>query len=163
MPDTTSDSSVELLMKAQSGDEDALNDLLGRHLPRLQRWASGRLPARARSMLDTGDLVQDAMRNALRHLNTFEIRTDGGLQAYFRRAVLNRIKDLYRRAARRPIREEMSEDIPVPGPSALDVAIGNEALEEYERALASLSESERDAIVLRVELGLNYGEIAEVR
>lgn len=155
------DSSVDLLLKAQSGNDDALNRLLARYLPRLQRWASGRLPSGVRTMLDTGDLVQDAVINALRHLDTFEIRTEGALQAYLHRAVNNRITDLYRRAAtRRQVRGEMPEDIVAAGPSPLVAAIGAETLEHYERALATLTEGERQAIVLRIELGLSYEEMA---
>jgi RNA polymerase sigma factor (sigma-70 family) len=161
MPEVKTDSSVDLLLKAQSGDENALNRLLARYLPRLERWASGRLPSGVRTMLDTGDLVQDAVINALRHLDTFEIRTEGALLAYLRRAVNNRITDLYRRAAtRRQVRGEMPEEIVAPGISPLVAAIGAETLEHYERALATLSDPERQAIVLRVELGLSYEEIA---
>src|SRR6266849_2460672 len=115
MSEIRADSSVDLLLKAQSGDEDALNRLLARYLPRLQRWASGRLPSAVRTMLDTGDLVQDAVINALRHLDTFEIRTEGALLAYLRRAVYNRITDLYRRAARRQARGEMPKEIVAAG------------------------------------------------
>jgi RNA polymerase sigma factor (sigma-70 family) len=160
MPEIKGDSSVDLLLKAQSGDDDALNELLARYLPRLQRWASGRLPAGVRTMLDTGDLVQDAIINALRHLNTLEIRTESALQAYLRQAVKNRIIDLYRRAARHPVREEIPENALADDTSPLEAAIGAEALECYERALASLKHDEREAIVLRVELGLDYEEMA---
>jgi RNA polymerase sigma factor (sigma-70 family) len=160
MPEIKGDSSVDLLLKAQSGDDDALNELLARYLPRLQRWASGRLPAGVRTMLDTGDLVQDAIINALRHLNTLEIRTESTLQAYLRQAVKNRIIDLYRRAARHPVREEIPENALADDTSPLEAAIGAEALECYERALASLKHDEREAIVLRVELGLDYEEMA---
>jgi hypothetical protein len=52
MPDDP-ERSIDLLLKAQSGEEDALNRLLARYLPRLQRWASGRMPAGIRSMSDT--------------------------------------------------------------------------------------------------------------
>ena len=155
------DSSVELLVKAQSGDDDALNQLIARYLPRLTRWASGKLPAGMRSMLDTNDLVQDAIVNALRHLDTLEIRSEGTLQAYLRRAVNNRIIDLYRRAGRRPRREDFPEDAPAPGASPLEAAIGAERLEAYERALEALGSEEREAIVLRVELGFSFQEIAD--
>jgi RNA polymerase sigma factor (sigma-70 family) len=160
MTDVRADSSVELLVKAQSGDGEALNGLLARYLPRLKRWASGRLPTGMRTMLDTNDLVQDAVINALRNLDTLEIRSEGTLQAYLRRAVNNRIIDLYRRAGRRPVRQEMPEDAASPAASPLEVAIGAEAVESYERALATLSDAEQEAIVLRVELGLDFEEIA---
>jgi RNA polymerase sigma-70 factor (ECF subfamily) len=160
MADVRADSSVELLVKAQSGDGEALNGLLTRYLPRLKRWASGRLPAGMRTMLDTNDLVQDAVINALRNLDTLEIRSEGTLQAYLRRAVNNRIIDLYRRAGRRPARQEMPEDAASLAASPLEAAIGAEAVESYERALATLSDADQEAIVLRVELGLDFEEIA---
>jgi RNA polymerase sigma factor (sigma-70 family) len=151
--------SVDLLVKAQAGDQDAQNELLARYLPRLKRWASGLLPSSLRTMLDTGDLVQDAIINALPHLATLEIRTEGTLWNYLRRAVRNRIIDLYRRAARRPIREEMDDAVSY-GPSPLDLAIGAESVEWYERALATLSDQEQEAVFLSVELGLSFKEIA---
>jgi RNA polymerase sigma-70 factor (ECF subfamily) len=160
MPEVKADSSVDLLLKAQSGDEDALNRLLTRYLPRLRRWTSQRLPWGLRTMLDTGDLVQDAIINALTHLNSLEVRTERALEFYLQRAVKNRIIDLHRRSRRRPAREEIPEHIAASGASPQEAAIGAEALERYERALASLKTEERQAIVLRVELGLDYDEIA---
>jgi RNA polymerase sigma factor (sigma-70 family) len=159
MPDDP-EKSVDLLLKAQSGDDDALNRLLARYLPRLQRWASGRMPAGIRSMSDTGDIVQEAVINALRNLDTLEIRTEGALQAYLRQSVRNRIIDQYRRHGRRPPREEIPEDAVAAGTSPLDDAIGAEALENYERALESLKDEDRQVIILRVELGFDYAEIA---
>jgi RNA polymerase sigma-70 factor, ECF subfamily len=159
MPDDP-ESSVDLLLKAQSGDAQALNDLFERYLPRLQRWASGRMPSGIRSMNDTGDIVQEAVINAVRNLNTLEIRTEGTLLAYLRRAVHNRIIDQYRRHGRRPPREEIPETAVAANTSPLEAAIGAEALENYERALASLREEDRQAIILRVELGLAYDEMA---
>lgn len=160
MPEVQTDRSVDLLVKAQSGDEEALSRLLARYLPRLRRWASGRLSWGLRTMVDTGDLVQDAIVNALPHLKNLEIRSDQALQFYLQRAVKNRIIDLHKRARRRPIREEIPEDAVASGLSPQEAAIGAEALESYERALASLKNEERQAIVLRVELGLGYEEIA---
>jgi len=160
MADMGVESSVELLARAQSGDDAALNSLLARYLPRLMRWASGRMPAGMRTMLDTSDLVQDAIINALRNLETLEIRSEGTLQAYLRRAVHNRIIDLYRRAARRPRRDELPDDAVAPGASPLEAAIGAEAVENYERALEALTDSDREAVVLRVELGFDFDEIA---
>ena len=112
-------------------------------------------------MLDTGDLVQDALVNALRNLNTLEIRDEGTFQLYLARAVNNRIIDLYRRKARRPVREEMPEDAVADTRSPLDLAIGAEARAWYERALATLTDEEQALIFLRLELGLSFEEIAE--
>ena len=162
MTDIPVTSSVELLTRAQAGDDLALNDLLGRYLPRLRQWASGRLPANMRTMLDTNDLVQDAIINALRRLDTIEIRSEGALQAYLRRAVKNRIIDLYRRSSRRPRRDDLPDDAVAVGPSPLEQAIGAEALDAYERALEAMSDADREAIVLRLELGFDFHEIADM-
>jgi len=160
MPDVRVDQSVTLLLKAQAGDNDALNQLLARYLPRLKRWASGRLPWGLRTMLETGDLVQDAIVNALPHLDKLEIRSERALFVYLQRAVKNRVIDLHKRARRRPVREEFPPDVPAGGVSPQEAAIGAEALESYKRALASLKDEERQAIMLRVEQGLDFEEVA---
>src|SRR5678815_5286410 len=93
--------SVDLIVRAQSGDEAALNDLCARYLPRLQRWAHGRLPASARGALDTHDLVQETLTNVVQRLDKFEPRHEGAFQGYVRQALLNRIRDEARRGVRR--------------------------------------------------------------
>jgi RNA polymerase sigma-70 factor, ECF subfamily len=159
MPDDP-ESSLNLLRKAQSGDQVALNQLLGRYLPSLERWASGRMSPAIRSMNDTADFVQDAVIAALKNLNTLEIRSDSALHAYLRQCVNNRIIDQYRRHNRRPLREELGEDVPAADTNPLEAAIGAEAMERYEKALLTLSDDDRQLVVLRFEFDLDYDEIA---
>src|SRR5262245_60264019 len=101
------ESTEDLLARVRQGDRDALDALIDRCLPALRRWARGRLPAGARGLLDTQDIVQDAMVRALDHLDTFESRHEGALQAYLRQAVINRIRDEARRVERRPPPQEL--------------------------------------------------------
>ena len=65
------EASLVLVLRAREGDEAALNDLMARYWPRLQRWAHGRLPRSARGALDTHDLVQDTLTNVVQHLAAF--------------------------------------------------------------------------------------------
>jgi len=160
VPDRNAEASLNLLLKAQAGDAEALEALLSRYLPRLRHWASGRLPRGVGTTLDTADLVQDAVISALRHVHALEIRTEGALQVYLRRSVNDRIVDLSRRAARGPSPVECPAGAAAGETSPLEAAVGAQALESYENALATLREEERQAIVLRVELGLDYSEIA---
>lgn len=160
MMDPSAESSVYLIAKAKSGDEEALDRLLARYLPRLQRWAHGRLPAGARTMHETGDLVQEAVIRALPKLTDFDVRHEGAFYAYLRQAVNNRIIDLYRRRSHRPVRDDLPEHLVAQAPSPLDAALGAEAVERYEAALAQLSDDDRQAIVMRLELGHDYDEIA---
>lgn len=154
------ESSLDLLVQAQAGNGDALNRLLGRYIPRLERWASGRMPHGIRSMNDTADIVQDSVINALRNLGTLEIRSEGALLAYLRQALHNRIIDQFRRHGRRPPRVEIPVDAEVDEPSPLEAAIGVEAQDNYERALATLREKDRQLIILHVEFGMKAADLA---
>lgn len=150
----------ELLRLAKQGEARALEELMGRYLPRLRRWASGRLPMRARSMLDTADLVQETLLRVIEGLDRIELRGPGGFQAYVRQAVLNRIRDEVRWAARRPGPEGVPETLPDRAPSPLENAIGAEVLERYERGLAHLDEEDQQLLHLRIELDFDYDAIA---
>ena len=135
---------------------------MARHLPPLRRWAKGRLPNWARDVTDTDDLVQDALLRTLRSIEDFEARWPGALLAYLRQAVLNRIRDEVRRRVRRPEETGLDGLEVNPGVSPLEAAIGRESLERYERALATLTPEDQEAIVGRVEMGYSYEELAEV-
>lgn len=160
-PSLDGDSSHVLVSRAQSGDAEALDRLCARYLPRLERWAHGRLPRWARGALDTQDIVQDTLTQVVRRLDRFQPRHDGAFQAYLRQALLNRIRDEIRRAQRHPAADPLDTAAPATMPSPLEEAIGAEALERYEGALQRLRPADRDAIILRVELGLSHAEIAQ--
>ena len=151
--------SVELLSRFKSGSDAARDELIRRYWPRLERWAHGRLPAAARDLHDTGDLVQETMLAALGRLEAFEPRHDGALFAYFRTAILNRIRTLAVRARTRGERVDLGSAIVDAGPSPLEEVVGREALERYDRALSRLRPDDREAIQLKVELGLPYPDI----
>jgi RNA polymerase sigma-70 factor (ECF subfamily) len=154
------DSSLYLLHLAQSGDQDALNSLVARYLPRLRRWASGRLPAWARDLSDTQDLVQETLVRAFRKIDGFEPRGEGALQAYLRQVLVNRIREELRRVGRRPVSEPIDDGLQFEGASPLEQAIGQQSLDRYEHALQQLRPEDREAIVTRLELGCSYDEVA---
>ena len=156
------ESSFELIQRAQSGDSGALDRLLARYRPRLQRWASGRLPRYARDLADTEDLVQDALIGTLKNLRAFDHRGEWALQAYLRQAVTNRIRDELRRVGSQPRRDEIPDDVTTTDASPLEIAVGREAFAKYEAALAALGEDEREGIIARLELGCSYQEVALV-
>ncbi len=149
-----------LVQRAKDGDEHARSALMARYRPRLERWASGRLPLYARSLLDTSDLVQETLVRVIEGLDGIEVRGPGFFQAYVRQAVLNRIRDQVRRANRRPGPEGVPEDLAASTPSPLESAIGADLLHRYEDALEQLTEEERQLLHLRIELDFDYEEVA---
>jgi len=151
---------IELLQRAKQGDAHALEHIMERYLPRLQRWARGRLPDYARAMLDTSDLVQETLSRTLQGLDRVEVRGPGGFEAYVRQSVLNGIKDQIRRASIRQGPSEVPKHIVHPEPSPLENAIGAELLERYEGGMARLDPEDQRLLHLRIELEFDYGEIA---
>lgn len=151
---------ITLLERARAGDRLALDELCARWLPPLRRWAAGRLPRWARDVTDTHDLVQDALLRTLSRIDQLEHRAEGAIEAYLRQVVLNRIRDEMRRVARRAPHQPLPEHRATTEASPLEEAIGSQALQRYEAALARLSPAEREAVVARVELDYSYEEIA---
>jgi RNA polymerase sigma-70 factor (ECF subfamily) len=155
------DSTAVLLGRIHAGDVTARDRLLSRYAPVLRRWAHGRLPASARGMADTDDLVQVSLVGAWNRLGMFEHLGRGSFLAYLRRCVLNAIRQEIRRSRRRPAGVEMACE-PADGVrSVVEEAIGRETLERYEAALLELGEERREAAMLRLEFGWSYQEIAD--
>ncbi len=155
------ESTATLLELVRAGDAAARDRLIERCLPALRRWAHGRLPGRARGVLDTDDLVQVSLVRALNQVGRFEPRHEGAFLAYLRRTLLNAVRDELRRAGRRPASAQIVDDLADPGPSLVEEVIGRELVERYESALSSLPEHQQQAVILRVEFGYSYQEIAD--
>jgi RNA polymerase sigma-70 factor (ECF subfamily) len=155
------EASFDLLVRARLDDAEALNELCRRYVPRLQRWAHGRLPGWARDALDTHDLVQDTLTKIFQKIPSFDPQHQGAFAAYVHLALRNRLLDAIRGARRRPFVDALDSSKSDPEPSPLMQAIGQETLERYEEALQRLKPEEQAAIVLRIEMGYSYEEIAE--
>lgn len=151
---------MELVVRAQTGDRPAVEALLQRSVPQLKRWAHGKLPAAARGSLDTGDLVQETVLHVLRRLDTFQPRHVGAMQAYLRQSVLNRIRDEIRKIGRHPAPSELPEDMPSEEPSPLERAVEAEAVSRYNQALTTLTPRDRQLVVARIEAQWSHDEIA---
>jgi RNA polymerase sigma-70 factor (ECF subfamily) len=105
---------------------------------------------------DAEDLVQETLLRAFRGFDRFAAGTN--LRGWLF-TILYRVRtDALRRAGRAPRMEELDEDGPSVPPPQEALAGGGEDLE---RALASLPEPFRAAVVLRDVEELSYAEIAE--
>lgn len=153
-------SSFALLVRARNGDEEACNELCARYLPRMRRWAHGRLPGWARQHLDTEDIVQDTLMRSVRQLSAFTPQHERAFCAYVSQALRNRLRDAVRHAMSRPAGQPLSPEEPANDPSPLEQALGGQMLGRYDAALQRLRESDRELVVARVELGLDYQQIA---
>lgn len=153
-------STTELLAAVRSGDQSSLEQLLRIYGPLLARWAHGRLPGYARGLSDTEDLVQITLIRVLGRLDGFESQHPGAFLAYLRRTLLNNLRNEIRHEATRPHGDAPDEGLRAPGPSPLEQTIGIRAMEAYEAALERLTDDQREAVVLRLEMGCKHEEIA---
>jgi len=152
--------SQELLVRLRQGDERAGSRLFARYLPRLQRFGHRRLPSWTRGAIDTADVVQDAVLYTFRRLPSFTPQRDGALLGYLRRTLINRIRDQFRLAARRPAPVPIDSEHPADEASPLDRTIDRETQARYRRALTRLRAPDRDAILARLEHGYSYEQLA---
>lgn len=152
-------STSTLIRRIQQGDDEARNALIERCLPLLQRWARGRMPDLARGPADTDDLVQTSVLRTLDRLDHLQPRESGSFLAYMRQVLINAARDEARRGGRRPMHRRLGDGTgelsEVAGPSS-----DPDVVAAYEAALEKLSPALRDAVVLRVEFGMSFPEVA---
>lgn len=145
-----------VLSAAQEGSGWAWDILVRNYGPRLNRFF------RTRGIADPEALVGDVFADMARNLCTFTGPEDA-FRSWVFVIAYRRMSDERRRLSRRPD-EVSTAAIPEPrqpSPSAEDEAM--EALSEgdAERLLEVLTESQRDAVSLRVVGGLSLNETAE--
>ena len=157
----THDSTLLILERARQGDRDAAIVLLERAIPAVRQWSRGRLPAMARAEANTEDVVQDAVLRVMPRISRFRYDTVGGLQAYLRTIVMNRVRDLIRKSKRHGTTVAV-DDAPLVDdePSPLELAMRGENVDRFLAALQRLSPADRQLIVWRIELGWSVDEIA---
>lgn len=151
---------LDLVIKARTGDQDAVDELFARYETRLRRWAHGRLPAAARGALDTQDLAQETLVKVFQHLQSFEPRHPGAFRDYVWTTLWNSVRDLARKYRRRGPTESLEAEVAADAPSPLEEAMGHETFARYESAMERLRPEEREAIIARVEMGLSHAEVA---
>jgi len=119
-------------------------------IPALRRYAR----ALTRDAETADDLVQDTLVRALRSEHLFhggEIRS--WLYTILTNLNRNRLRSLARRPVLTPIEDDDAPDMSGPEAGGRDI----------ERALATLAEEQRVALLLVVLEGLSYREVAEVQ
>ena len=150
-----------LVQRARAGDLAAREHLARRCIEALKAFARGRVPYQVRGQLDSDDLVQNAVMRAFERLQSFQRRGHGSFLANLRTIVLNQIRDEARRLASRTPHLELVTELADPGQSPLEAVVGAEFVAAYDAALARLTPEQRQAVVLRLEMGYSYQDIAE--
>lgn len=151
----TTATDTELLERARRGDRRAFDDLMSRHEDRVFAVCLRLLRHREAAL----DATQDTFLTVFRKFDQF--RGDSSFSTWLYRVAVNTCHDHLRRAKRRPT-DPLPDTQDPP-----DVAAGS-SLESIElrgdltRALSSLSEEFRAAVVLADVEGLGVAEVAAI-
>jgi len=144
----------QLLRRIREGESAARQALYERCLPLLTRWAHGRMPAPARDIADTDDLVQVTLLRALNHLEEFQANGSGSFLAYLRQILLNEVRAELRRRQRGVTKVDIETQVLADDSSSVvERLVGHERLLAYEKALAALDRRDQELIVMRLEFG----------
>ena len=161
-----------LVNRAKSGDTDAFSEIVSCYERFVYNTACRMLTSSGMSVSDADDIAQDALIKAWRSLSTF--RGDCSFSTWLFRVTVNTARDVIRSNARRPVvsltrpsdNEDDPEiwDVPVTSGDAIpeEAAERRETIEAVRRAVESLPDDQRQAIVLRDIHDLPYSEIAKI-
>ncbi|MBK8975440.1 MAG: sigma-70 family RNA polymerase sigma factor [Planctomycetes bacterium] len=155
--------SLELVRRIQAGDCEAFADLYRRYRDRLLLTIRLRLGAGLRARLESEDVLQSVVRQAMQDLQGFEPREDGSLEHWLHVCVLNKIRGLaawhgaQKRAGDEPLTDTLASDLAAAAPPDY---VESERYARLERELARLPEPMREVILLRRIEGLGNAEAA---
>jgi RNA polymerase sigma-70 factor (ECF subfamily) len=164
---------VSLVQGAQSGDRNAMEELFARYLPLVRKMAALSLGRKSRDLVEEDDIVQEALLDAFRRLDSFEHRTPGSFKYWLSSLVESKIRDRLRHERARKRGEGRVEHFSTfsnsvlsesklagRGPTPSQEARGAELEESLETALLALDESDRRIFQMRNLCTMEYLEIA---
>jgi len=145
-----------LVSRARGGDASALDDLIRRHHGLAYRVALGIV----RDSDLAQDVVQDAFVKAMRALKTF--RGDAPFKSWMMTIVSNQARTALRSQGRR---QESGLDVVAPiatkETSVDDGVVHRSEAERAREFIARLPDKQRLAVMLRIDEGLSFREVAE--
>jgi RNA polymerase sigma-70 factor (ECF subfamily) len=174
MPDVTPDSArtCALLDRVRAGDRGALEELLALHRPGLQSFVAVRLDRRLRARVDPSDVVQEAQLEVVRRMDDFLSRRPMPFHLWVRKTAYQRVLNARRDHGQRA-RRSVGRELPLPdrsslllarplvsrGPSPSQQLEAQEFADRVGRAVAELSDADREVLLMRHAEDLSYAEI----
>lgn len=167
---------MRLVERAQEGDTDSLNRLLERYLHRVRTIVRTRMGSRLRRWNDSGDVIQQTFIDAVRRLDSFEMRNDAALINWLAKIAENKLRDLADNLKAEKRRDDLDVsledlgsrsdqaggfDVPSDAAAPIEVMAENEEQALLEHAMAALDEEYRELILLRDYMGHSWAEVAE--
>lgn len=164
-----------LIESASRGEEEAVEILLQRYLPRLRAFLRLRLAPEIRAKESCSDLVQSTCREVLQHIDRFQYRGEHNFRHWLFATALRKLSKRgdYYHAAKRSVGREVDLGA-APGQSGEDqlaaayqtlstpsrVLSQREQIQAIENVFDQLPDDYREVITLSRLVGLSHQEIA---
>jgi RNA polymerase sigma-70 factor (ECF subfamily) len=148
-------SDAALVAAWQAGSEQAATDLVRRHASALTRFLS----AAGAGPSEVEDLAQEAFFKAFRGVDGW--RKESSFRSWLFSIASNLRKDSYRRGRGRVVLSIEDHDLPDHRDPASEL-VADETAARIQAGLARLPRLQREVFLLRVQQGMDYGEIARV-
>jgi RNA polymerase sigma-70 factor (ECF subfamily) len=164
-----------LLERVQTGDRQAFDQLFARHRPYIREVIDLRLDSRLRARLDPSDVVQETELEAFRRLPDYLRRRPMPFRLWLRKTAHERLAMVHRRHVQAR-RRSVGREVALPANSSLQLArqllasgaspsqqlARDELAGRVRQAVARLSESDREILLMRSLEGLSNQEAAQV-
>lgn len=147
---------------ASETDSRANREPWERLLPELVLWLDRRMPRSARRRSDPWDLVQDVWLSVSKTFSNIEAAGEARIAAYFRVALLNRVRDEIRRSRIGETESLQAHHQVSQTRTVLDDAITRESRRQLRAALRSLPERDRTLLQGRFARGLSFRKLASM-
>jgi RNA polymerase sigma-70 factor (ECF subfamily) len=169
---TCSQKTQELVAMAQKGDQTALNHLYMVYSERVRWMIRFRMSKELRSKLESMDLVQDTLLQALRGLDGFTYKNEGDFLRWLSKIAENELRGSLRKlhADKRDIRKDarlndnrqktgnQCAEIPTPVDATTPSVIMSKRLE---KAMDELKPQYKEVIIWAKIDGLSYNEMGQ--
>jgi len=169
--DQDSNETCALLNRIKAGDDRAFDALFARHRASLRTFIDLRLDPRIRARIDPSDVVQDTQLDAYNRLRDFLEREPMPFRVWLRKTAYERLLKVQRHhgAAPRSVDHEaglperssmlLARHLLSGGPSPSQHLARREVARRVREALAQLSETDREILLMRNVEELPYEEI----
>jgi RNA polymerase sigma-70 factor (ECF subfamily) len=164
-----------LLKRAREGDKEAVDLLLSLYRDRLRQMVAMRIDPAIHPRVDASDIVQETLIEANRRMSEFLDRKPMPFELWLRKTAIERLI-MERRKHHGAAGRSVTREIPLPENSSMLLADRllardpspsqsinrREAARAIQRALAKLSDQDREIVLMRWIEGLCYSDIASV-
>ncbi|MBN2445817.1 MAG: sigma-70 family RNA polymerase sigma factor [Phycisphaerae bacterium] len=168
-----SEETQSLLSRLAAGDQQAIERLFTVHRAALRRLVELRMEARLRTRVDPSDVVQEAQLDVLNRLDDYLARRPMPFRLWLRKTTYERLLKIRRRhveADRRSTRREaclpdrssmqLARRLVAQESTPSQVVARKELVERVQAAIAGLSETDREILLMRILESVPYEDVA---